>query len=101
VENSAGTAKVSAADYVLLGKSSKCFSLLVSTGDIYTSYLHGIQSTTTDEYLGSATIANWGLLGDKDAFAGGSYERRTRTSLTYRDVIKVSKVGSGLFGRRS
>jgi alkylated DNA repair protein alkB family protein 6 len=41
-------------------------------------------------------------LGDKKRFElmGGVYERTTRISLTYRDVLKVSKVGIGILGKR-
>ncbi|CAZ81162.1 unnamed protein product [Tuber melanosporum] len=70
-------------------------SLLVTTGDMYTSYLHGIAEVTVDEDLGPETIANWELLGDKDRFKGGRSERGARISLTYRDVLKVVKVGGG------
>ncbi|KAI5804368.1 hypothetical protein EDC01DRAFT_416524 [Geopyxis carbonaria] len=73
-------------------------SLLVSTDEVYTHCLHGIQDVSADEELGAATIANWGQLGDPAAVATGRYDRLTRTSLTYRDVLKVSNVGSKLFG---
>lgn len=66
-------------------------SLLVTTNDMYTTHLHGIAQTTADKNLGPETIANWDLLGKKTSFAAGSYEREVRTSLTYRDVLKVSK----------
>jgi alkylated DNA repair protein alkB family protein 6 len=66
---------------------------------MYTDHLHGIQNITADEDLNETTVANWTLLGDKEAFSIGRYERQTRTSLTYRDVIKVSNVGK-LFGGR-
>ncbi|KAL7268516.1 hypothetical protein RUND412_008852 [Rhizina undulata] len=75
-------------------------SLLVTTDQVYTSYLHGIQEHAVDEDLRVETIANWDLLGDPEMFEGGRYERKVRTSLTYRDVLKVSKVGNKLFGRR-
>jgi len=71
------------------------FSLLVTMGDMYTSYLHGIAEVMVDEDLGPETIANWGLLGDKEGFRSGRSERGTRISLTYRDVLKVVKVGGG------
>lgn len=58
---------------------------------MYTTHLHGIAQTIADKNLGPETIANWDLLGDKTHFAAGSYEREVRTSLTYRDVLKVSK----------
>lgn len=75
-------------------------SLLVTTGVGYTGYLHGIQETLVDEDIGPDTIANWDLLGDKGALEGGRNVRSTRISLTYRDVIKVAKVGQVVFGKR-
>lgn len=66
-------------------------SLLVTTDDMYTTHLHGIAQIIADENLGPETVANWDLLGDKTYFADGRYNRETRTSLTYRDVLKVSK----------
>jgi alkylated DNA repair protein alkB family protein 6 len=69
-------------------------SLLITTDKMYTEYLHGIAEKLTDDDLGSETIANWGLLGNRADFENGSYERALRTSLTYRDVLKVSKIGN-------
>lgn len=66
-------------------------SLLVTTDDIYTSHLHGIAQKIADEDLGPDTVANWDLLGNKASFVDGHYDRKIRTSLTYRDVLKVSK----------
>ena len=68
---------------------------------MYTEFLHGIAEVTVDEDLNGETIANWELLGNKAEFQVGRYERQTRTSLTYRDVLKVSNVASKikLFGR--
>ncbi|EQL27855.1 alkylated DNA repair protein alkB like 6 [Blastomyces dermatitidis ATCC 26199] len=71
-------------------------SLLVTTGKLYTDYLHGIEERMIDADLNSETICNWELLGDKEAFAAGSYARETRISLTYRDVLKVSKLGNSM-----
>ncbi|KLJ08311.1 alkylated DNA repair protein alkB like 6 [Blastomyces silverae] len=71
-------------------------SLLVTTGKLYTDYLHGIEERMIDADLNSETVCNWGLLGDKEAFAAGSYARETRISLTYRDVLKVSKLGNSM-----
>lgn len=67
---------------------------------MYTNYMHGIDSVEADENIGPQTVANWDLLADKDAFVEERYERQTRTSLTYRDVLKVSKLGNKLFGAR-
>lgn len=58
---------------------------------MYTAHLHGIAQAVADENLGPETVANWDLLGDKTCFTAGRYDREIRTSLTYRDVLKVSK----------
>ena len=73
-------------------------SLLITTGKLYTECLHGIGEVTVDEDLGEETIANWNLLGDRTAFAGGQADRERRISLTFRDVIRVKKLGKA-FGR--
>jgi alkylated DNA repair protein alkB family protein 6 len=77
-------------------------SLLITADQLYTDYLHGISDTEEDVDLGANTVANWDLLGSPAAFASGKNVRQTRTSLTYRDVLQVSKVGSklGLFMKR-
>ncbi|KAH0541351.1 hypothetical protein FGG08_004189 [Glutinoglossum americanum] len=77
-------------------------SLLVTTDDLYKEHLHGIAEVTSDEDLGSPTIANWNLLGSPQDFETGRYDRQTRASLTYRDVLKVSNIGNSLklFGKR-
>jgi alkylated DNA repair protein alkB family protein 6 len=77
-------------------------SLLITTDSLYTDYLHGIADTDADVDLSSDTITNWDLLRSKEDFEGGRSERGVRTSLTYRDVMKVSKLGSklGAFVRR-
>jgi len=68
-------------------------SLLVTTGEAYTRLLHGISPITRDEDLKVGRVVNWDLLGDKTRFemGSGSFDRSTRISLTYRDVLKVSK----------
>lgn len=71
-------------------------SLLITTADLYTEYLHGIADIEEDLNLSPATIANWDLLRSKQDFEGGRNTRQTRTSLTYRDVLKVSKLGNKL-----
>lgn len=74
-------------------------SLLVTTGPAYSELLHGIAPELVDEDLRPATIANWALLGDAGQFAAsGRCERGVRVSLTYRDVLKVSKVGMKVLG---
>ncbi|OJD15274.1 hypothetical protein AJ78_04459 [Emergomyces pasteurianus Ep9510] len=71
-------------------------SLLITTGKLYTDFLHGIEERKTDANLNSETVCNWSLLGDKNSFAAGSYERETRISLTYRNVLKISKWGNSM-----
>ncbi|KAI4726870.1 hypothetical protein E4T49_05313 [Aureobasidium sp. EXF-10728] len=76
-------------------------SLLVTCGSAYTDTLHGISEIEVDENLSPDTVANWTLLGDNKVFVdnGGQNVRTTRISLTYRDVLKVSKVGARILGR--
>lgn len=76
-------------------------SLLVTCGSAYIDTLHGISEIEIDEDLGPGTVANWSLLGDSKPLVdnGGKNMRKTRISLTYRDVLKVSKVGARLLGR--
>ncbi|KAK6006095.1 hypothetical protein QM012_006505 [Aureobasidium pullulans] len=76
-------------------------SLLVTCGSAYTDTLHGISEVEIDENLGPDTVANWGLLGDSETLvgSGGKNVRTTRISLTYRDVLKVSKIGARILGR--
>ncbi|KAJ9663182.1 hypothetical protein H2198_000943 [Neophaeococcomyces mojaviensis] len=71
-------------------------SLLITTGRMYGDTLHGIAEAQVDENLGPETIVNWNLLTDKDAFESGTAKRETRVSLTYRDVLKVAKVGNAM-----
>lgn len=71
-------------------------SLLVTTGKLYSEFLHGIAERMSDEDLGANTICNWGNLGDSQLFEAGKYERQTRISLTYRDVLRVSKLGNSI-----
>lgn len=77
-------------------------SLLITTSDLYTEYLHGIAEVTEDINLGPTTISNWDLLRSPNEIISGILARQTRTSLTYRDVIKVSKLGSkfAMFGAK-
>ena len=76
-------------------------SLLLTTESAYTDTLHGIMEVKEDVDLSAATVANWELLGDGDVLVAnrGRNERTTRISLTYRDVLKVSNVGSKIFGK--
>jgi alkylated DNA repair protein alkB homolog 6 len=71
-------------------------SLLITTEKLYTDYLHGIADIEEDVNLSRETIANWDLVRSTTEFADGRNLRRTRTSLTYRDVMKVSKLGNKL-----
>jgi len=79
-------------------------SLLVTTGDAYRSTLHGIREILVDEDLNAETVANWTLLGEDERQRvmkdGGRNIRVTRTSLTYRDVLKVSGLGAKILGSR-
>jgi len=71
-------------------------SLLIMRKRIYTDFLHGIAETAIDEDLGPHSICNWDLLRDKGSYSAGWSTRETRTSLTYRDVLKVAKIGDTL-----
>ncbi|KAI1267198.1 hypothetical protein F5Y18DRAFT_331666 [Xylariaceae sp. FL1019] len=77
-------------------------SLLITTADLYTDYLHGISDMEEDIELSDTTIVNWSLLGSPESFQSGRNPRQLRTSLTYRDVISVSKLGTkfGLFNHK-
>ncbi|KAF4945801.1 hypothetical protein FGADI_11678 [Fusarium gaditjirri] len=77
-------------------------SLLVTTGELYTDYLHGIADIEEDVDLSAETVANWDLLRSPGAYANGRNIRQTRTSLTYRDVLQVSKAANklGMFLKR-
>ncbi|KAL2848648.1 hypothetical protein BJX68DRAFT_267510 [Aspergillus pseudodeflectus] len=69
-------------------------SLLVTRNSIYRDYLHGIAERYRDEGLGPDSICNWDLLGHPERFRDGANVRETRISLTYRDVLKVAKLGN-------
>lgn len=71
-------------------------SLLITTADLYHEHLHGIADIEEDTGLSSETVANWDLLRSKQEIQSGRYVRKLRTSLTYRDVRKVSKLGARL-----
>lgn len=73
-------------------------SLLITTGELYTSFLHGISEVKVDEDLGEGNIANWDLLGDRTPFAGGQAVREPRVSMTFRDVIRLKKLGKAFGG---
>ncbi|KAI1164078.1 hypothetical protein F5B18DRAFT_285070 [Nemania serpens] len=71
-------------------------SLLITTAELYTDYLHGIDDIVEDVELSEQTIANWSMLKSSSAFHDGRNLRQTRTSLTYRDVLSVSRLGNKL-----
>jgi alkylated DNA repair protein alkB family protein 6 len=75
-------------------------SLLITTGTAYRELMHGIRGIEVDEDLREGTVANWALLGDKARIEEdvGRNVRGTRVSLTYRDVLKVSKAAGKVFG---
>lgn len=75
-------------------------SLLITTGKLYTDCLHGISEVTIDGNLGHESIANWNLLGDWTPFAKGQAARERRVSLTFRDVIRVKKLGKAFGGMK-
>ena len=71
-------------------------SLLITTSQFYTACLHGIDEVKIDEGLDSYGIVNWPLLGDKEVFKDGHAVRQPRISLTFRDVVKVKRLGKAL-----
>lgn len=81
-------------------------SLLVSTGEMYAGCLHGIGEVEVDEGLhgGEGGVVNWGMLGEewRGRFegAGGRWTRKPRVSLTFRDVVRVKKLGFLPGGKR-
>lgn len=66
-------------------------SLLITTGEMYTEYLHSIEEVHVDENLDEVTVANWDQLSDSEKWKG-DIKRQTRISLTFRDVQKVVKL---------
>lgn len=105
-QSSTASSNSSNEDVATTRKSWRIFqeprSLLVTTGSAYTDTLHGIAEIEEDVDLNENTVANWDLLGNKDVIEanGGKNERTTRISLTYRDVLKVSNLGSKIFGKQ-
>ena len=82
-------------------------SLLITTGKMYEECLHGIEGVEVDEDVrewdgAGGGVVNWGLLRESTRREverdGGRSERGTRVSLTYRDVVKVKKIGRALGG---
>ena len=83
-------------------------SLLVLGEGMYTGCLHKIDDVRVDEGLEPLTeargVANWDLLGEGTRELlrerGGTWERRTRVSVTLRDVWKMRDIGRLLPGLR-
>ena len=75
---------------------------MVTQGELYRGYLHGIAEVRVDEGLDAGGVVNWEALGNQELFGEGRRERGTRVSLTFRDVLKVKRLGKGLgfWGRR-
>lgn len=71
-------------------------SLLITTAALYRDHLHGIAETDVDEDLNEEGVVNWGLVGGREDFEDGVKKREVRVSLTFRDVLKVKKLGKGL-----
>lgn len=71
-------------------------SLLITSGEMYDTTLHGISELTTDHDLSADGIVNWHLLGDTKPYQSGKAGRQTRISLTLRDVVKVAKLGNAM-----
>ena len=69
---------------------------MVTQGELYRGYLHGIAEVGLDEGLDKEGVVNWDALGDQELFREGRRERGTRVSLTFRDVVKVKRIGKGL-----
>ena len=73
-------------------------SLLITTGALYTQYLHGIGDAEVDRNLGRRSIANWDLLGAPEDYVRTQAPRERRISLTFRDVKRVRKLGKAFSG---
>lgn len=88
-------------------------SLVITTKELYTEFLHGIEERTQDKFCpheGSSQleapdsegmrIANYQMLRNNDIkkciAEGGALERQTRISLTCRDYENVGRAGRAL-----
>jgi alkylated DNA repair protein alkB homolog 6 len=71
-------------------------SLLVTEQPMYRDTLHGISNVIVDEDLREGAITNWHLLADTTPYETGRCERQPRISLTFRDVLKVAKLGGAM-----
>ncbi|KAF8551561.1 hypothetical protein OG21DRAFT_1417741 [Imleria badia] len=79
-------------------------SVIITTGDLYTSHLHGIDEVMHDVFLGDGrlllpsgnevVLSNWRTIQAQNMrdvlHHGGTLNRQTRLSLTCRDVEKVA-----------
>lgn len=79
-------------------------SVIITTGDLYSSHLHGIDEVTHDVFLGDGkllrrsgdevVLSNWQTIqasNVRDVLdRGGTLNRQKRLSLTCRDVEKVA-----------
>ncbi|KAJ8097761.1 hypothetical protein POJ06DRAFT_285618 [Lipomyces tetrasporus] len=79
-------------------------SLLITTDEMYTKYLHGIQEIGTDKDLNSDTVSNWDLLSTETKESieqnNGLIKRgRKRISLTFRDVKAVRNLAKFLHAK--
>ena len=86
-------------------------SLIITSGDLYEHYLHGIDDVIEDVFCGPqdaidkpyTTIANTRLLGDSTirdiVLYGGILKRHVRYSLTCRDVERVMNPSAFAVGR--
>ena len=77
-------------------------SLLVTRGEAYRELLHGIESVEGDEGVEEG-LSNWELVGERERWErkqGRWVESGTRVSLTFRDVVKVSRLGAVVLGKR-
>ncbi len=63
-------------------------SCLVTSGVVYTDYLHGIEAKDFDE-LKMKNVLNWDLV--PVSWHSDRLERGTRVSLTFRDVVSVRR----------
>ncbi|KAG8908451.1 hypothetical protein FRC01_007371 [Tulasnella sp. 417] len=86
-------------------------SLVITTKELYTNFLHGIEERTQDKFYPherssqldpteGTKIANYQMLRNDDirkcVAQGGTLERQTRISLTCRDYENVGRAGRAL-----
>ena len=66
-------------------------SMLITSKDLYTAYRHEIEEICVDKDIDDTHIANFGMLGNSDAYQATEMPRQLRISLTYRQVLKIMK----------